>query len=521
MFIAPAASAGTIVNAVPLTPTNMTEFSPTRNDADYAGKYMTIASNPKTGKNLFAYTAYTSVGGVYGYYYGAQVTDSSGPVGAETVLASIASGCAYSGSIQMASAYNPVSGGWVVAYKEGCGDFLWKAQFLNADGSLDGGAVPISSATPDTDNAWQIAVAWNSNAKNFLFAWHNYNSSSNSLPNFIGRVVEPDGTVTGSEIDLMPSLADYNDYGPLSLAYSPESDHYLLVTRIDGEIETQLIGGNGQPIGDYLALSGGDYAPTVAYNSFRDEFAVATEESSGGFYPVNIQRIDASDGSLIGEWETPAPSGIEPYGYRPRIVASACADEYFVSASGDENGENGGQYGYRVAGDLSTSLGSLHYLSSGQSSYAQRVNSTYNQKTNQYWSGWAGSPTGPSSDWDIYASPVTAGTQSAGCASAKSKPKLKKRGTAGATSLRVEVGCGKGTAPCRIRLSGKLKGGSGKLRAKTVKLGRKAKTVTLDYTDPLISELARNGGGRIKVKAKEIGGGTRTIVVTVPASVTG
>jgi len=153
MFIAPAASAGTIVNAVPLTPTNMTEFSPTRNDADYAGKYMTIASNPKTGKNLFAYPGYTSVGGVYGYYYGAQVTDASGPVGPETVLASIASGCAYSGSVQMASAFNPVTGGWVVAYKEGCGDFLWKAQFLNADGALDGSPVTISSPTPDTDSS--------------------------------------------------------------------------------------------------------------------------------------------------------------------------------------------------------------------------------------------------------------------------------------------------------------------------------------------------------------------------------
>jgi len=479
---------------------------------------MTIASNPVNGQNLYAYIG-SSDGGTT-HYYGAQVTNGSGPVGPETVLVSSASGCAYSSSMQMASAHNPVSGGWIVAYREACGeDHHWRAQRLNADGSLSGSPILLGAPITDSDSGVQIDVEWNPNAKNFLFAWHNYNSNSYSVPNFIGRIVEADGTVTGSEIDLMPSLTDYNGYGPLSLSYSPKSDHYLLAALIDGELEIQLLDGNGQPIGDYVPLPDADYAPSVAYNAVRDEFAVATEISSGGSYPVHIQRIDASDGSLIGAWETPAPSGIEPYGYRPRIVASPCADEYFVSATGDDNDENGGQYGYRVAGDLSTSLGSLHYLSSGQSSYAYRVNSTYNQKTNQYWTGWTGASAG--GDWDIYASPVTAGTQRATCASAKSKPKLKKRGTAGATSLRVEVGCGKGTAPCRIRLSGKLKGGSGKLRAKTVKLGSKSKTVKLDYTDPLISEIARNGGGRIKVKAKEIGGGTRTIVVTVPASVTG
>ncbi|MFM8792802.1 MAG: hypothetical protein ACKOFX_10105, partial [Solirubrobacterales bacterium] len=99
------------------------------------------------------------------------------------------------------------------------------------------------------------------------------------------------------------------------------------------------------------------------------------------------------------------------------------------------------------------------------------------------------------------------------------KPSLKKKGTAGATSLKVRVGCAS-AGSCRIKLSGKLVGGKGKVKGVTSK-GSGKRTVTLSYSRKLIRELRRNGGGKIRITSKEVGGGSRSITVTVPAPVTG
>ena len=102
-----------------------------------------------------------------------------------------------------------------------------------------------------------------------------------------------------------------------------------------------------------------------------------------------------------------------------------------------------------------------------------------------------------------------------------SKPSLAKKGTAGGTSARVKLGCG-GSGKCKIELSGKLKGGSGKVVAQTVKVkaGKKA-TVEVRYTQTLIDELNSRGGGKIKLTAKQVGGKSSSIVLVVPSSVTG
>ena len=116
--------------------------------------------------------------------------------------------------------------------------------------------------------------------------------------------------------------------------------------------------------------------------------------------------------------------------------------------------------------------------------------------------------------------PCTSGAWQEG---ASGKPKVKQKGRAGAQSLRVRVQCG-GGAPCRIKLTGALKGGGGKLTGKSVRVGGKGKTVTLKYTDELKrSLLAAGGSGKVRVRAEEIGGGSATTVVRVslPASVTG
>jgi hypothetical protein len=117
--------------------------------------------------------------------------------------------------------------------------------------------------------------------------------------------------------------------------------------------------------------------------------------------------------------------------------------------------------------------------------------------------------------------PCTSGAWQA--ASASGKPTVKQKSRAGARSLKVRVKCG-GTAPCRIKLTGTLKGGGGKLESKTVRVGKGGRTVTLPYTGAMRRSLASNGGkGVARVRAREIGGGSATtsVRISLPESVTG
>lgn len=104
-----------------------------------------------------------------------------------------------------------------------------------------------------------------------------------------------------------------------------------------------------------------------------------------------------------------------------------------------------------------------------------------------------------------------------------SKPSVEPAGGAGSDSLKLKVGCA-GSRACTVKITGKLKGGKGKVVPKTVKVkAGKRTTVKVDYTPTLKSELKRKAGGRIAIKAKQVGGATRTLTVkvTLPKSVTG
>lgn len=121
----------------------------------------------------------------------------------------------------------------------------------------------------------------------------------------------------------------------------------------------------------------------------------------------------------------------------------------------------------------------------------------------------------------IRGTPCTSGAWQEGLPSGK--PTVKQKGRAGKDSLTVRVRCAD-SGPCRIRLSGVLKGGKGKLKSKTVKVRAGGKTVELPYTSLLERELRSKGGsGSVRVRAKEIGGGSASTLVrvTLPDPVTG
>lgn len=83
------------------------------------------------------------------------------------------------------------------------------------------------------------------------------------------------------------------------------------------------------------------------------------------------------------------------------------------------------------------------------------------------------------------------------------------------------MGCG-GIDKCTVKVTGRLKGGSGTIVPKTVKVGAGKKvTVKVRYSQKLIAQLNARGGGKIRLTVREVGGKSRTITLVVPSSVTG
>jgi hypothetical protein len=109
------------------------------------------------------------------------------------------------------------------------------------------------------------------------------------------------------------------------------------------------------------------------------------------------------------------------------------------------------------------------------------------------------------------------------------KPTAKPIGKPGGRFAKVKVGCGSASA-CTLKITGKLKGGNGRVVPKTVLIGgaMRAKagtkrTVRVRYSDVLKRELSAKGRGKIFLKVREVGGKTTTIYlkVALPTPVTG
>ena len=520
-FAAPAAQAASVGPA-----TQITDFSPGRSNSDAAGNYHAVAVNPKTGAQIAFYRAYDGSD----TYLGAQVFTAVGPVGSEHV---VATGNAYAQNFwQYGIAYNPTTGGWLAAYPDDEGDEII-GQLLKADGSNSGS--PFTIGTIASPGYAGLKINWNSQSKKFLVTYTSYYDTVMNA-----RFVTGNGAVSGSQSTAISGLEA--DYCPMDTAYSTKSNTFLALASggcspYPGDRPlVRSLSGSGSPKGSarYLgdAAWSGNYAASVAYNAKRDEFGVMwySRPVNPGNYYLYLQRIKASNGANIGApIEITPPEGMAADGYRVWASASP-SGQYYLTASlvpGTSSYE-AGWYSFKVSGTGETVADSLEEIGNGVSN-VNRPQNLYNPVTGQFLSTFVASECVPgvlsttrstrgqacTDTFNLYFNGVP-GSPSGG------KPTVKKVGTPGGTSAKIKLGCG-GSGKCKIKLSGKLVGGSGKVVPKTVKVeaeGEKSK-VKVTYSQELIDELASNGGGRIKLKAKQVGGKSKTIVLTVPASVTG
>jgi hypothetical protein len=262
---------------------------------------------------------------------------------------------------------------------------------------------------------------------------------------------------------------------------------------------------------------------SITYSKASDRYAVAWSDYDETGGPVLVQLFSASTGNAVGSPVVqPLPATVESSRYRIHIAADEYGSGYTVVSIAEDSSSSSSSKVFTLWLDSSAQpVGTPGWLTDDLA-YAFRPQVTFDRHSGCFRATFIGA-TAPSV-LDIYSAEFgTSGPT--GCSSptpsGKKKPSLGKAGVAGATSLRVKVGCG-GASACRIKLSGKLKGGSGKLDGKTVKVkAGKKKTVKLAYSSGLISELSGRGGSKIKVTAKQVGGKSRTITVAVPDSVTG
>jgi len=509
-------------------PFQMTDWNPQIDQGGSAGKYHATATNPNNGRVL-----------VFGYKfqvatisYFSQVFSANGaPIGDvhEFDFGEAAYGQTYG------AAYNPVTGGWVVSYVNPINDTA-VARFLNADGTADG-AAKVLNTSPVEDCCQSTDIAYSTKDKRFLVAWSEYDSTG--FPT--GRFVSANGTVEGaSEFDLMSSSGDlfWDDYHQLAIDYSPKQDNFGLVVKSypssGGDPYRpwfQLLDSTGSPIGSQRMLQSNNddstQNPDMAYNAARDEYGVIWIDLDETDYPAMFQRIKASDGSSVGaptaqDSFPDNPAGSFSNGIRVKLVAHPTADQYYMTTNAAYFTGIYGEaaiIGWKTNGNGTQVSDSPEWLTTPASYDAPyRAQVTFNAYDCTYLSTYETTTnTVIGADLNVYGSK----TQAARPCKSASKPFLKAKGNGGTDSLMVKVGCADSGA-CRIRLTGKLKGGSGKLVKRTVKVkaGKKS-TVLLGYSDLLRQELASSGGGKIRVTAKEIGGRSSSTTVRVPQSVTG
>ena len=538
--LSPLAAAVAIVAAMVVpavasaAPSKLTNWSPARTDTSASGKWQSVAVNPKNGNQLVVMSEYS----VYAQTrYTAGIWDeNSTQVGSlTTILAPPDTDSTYATPV---GAYNPKTGGWLVVSWNATEDD-YQAQLLNANGTLSG-SPQIISADPDTCCGHNPDIVWDSAKQQFFVAWADYGNFGGGPGQPQGRFVNPTtaAPIGSAPIDLVTNQADFvwDDYHSMQIAYSTKQDGFGVMFR--GKLQTGgywrpyflRLDSDGQPIGTAVTIPSGANGEitngSIAYSKASDRYAVAwSDYTATPLAPVLVQLFDATNGNAIGSpVSQPVPADATSNRLRIHISADEYGSGYAITSTSD-NDTTGTKAAYALWLDADAQpVGTPGWISDGVFD-AVRPQIAFDGHSGCFRTTYLASFDITEQDYNVYSSRFgTSSLAEDDCSkppSGKKKPSLKKAGTAGATSLRVKVGCG-GASACRIKLSGKLKVGSGKLEGKTfkVKAGKK-KTVTLGYTGDLISQLRGRSGAKIKVSAKQVGGKSRTITVRVPDSVTG
>jgi hypothetical protein len=239
-------------------------------------------------------------------------------------------------------AYNAVDNEYLVVWDEG---ELHQGQRVLADLSLAGSPILISDVT-GLKTGGSLAFG----ADRYLTAWADHRSG---LGDIYGQRIAVDGSLLGTEIGIS---AAYEYQGNPALAFGSAEDQWLVVWEDYRDAKWDIIGQFvdrdgiliGEPIPICTESLSSQYYPDVAYNLHDDQFLVVWEDGRNGQDDIYAQRVDASDGSLLGEIRITNQSDDQ---WESAVAYSEATNQYLVVWKDNRDDPDSNIYGRRLNAD--------------------------------------------------------------------------------------------------------------------------------------------------------------------------
>lgn len=195
-------------------------------------------------------------------------------------------------------------GGWMAAWQDGrniSGDEI-HGQLIDGSGAILDADVAIAGASHGQERP---DIACGSSVAGQMAVWMDYRNGTDY--DIFGQQFGVDGSLVGDNIALLPRA---NSQGAPRIAYnSVESDYFVAAHSLESSDGFDVlgihIGSDGSLLGGPFLLSestatGDEGFPSIAYNSWHNEYLVAWHAFTQGSWNIHAQRI-AADGSLQGD----------------------------------------------------------------------------------------------------------------------------------------------------------------------------------------------------------------------------
>jgi hypothetical protein len=232
----------------------------------------------------------------------------------------------------------------------------------------------ISDMGSNVEDAQHAAVAYNSQANEYLVVWHADDKTwplvDGELEIFSARVDAATGLVLGSFVDRVSHMGADGDANSDALnpaiAYNPVANQYFVVWEGDDgsgalandefDIYGQRLDAAAMAVGSTVRLSGGliadgnpgfdAFEPAVAFNATAGEYLVVwRSDETPGFvndeFDVFVQRVTAATGAKSGtnvQISDLGPVSNAAYdALDPTVVSNSQNGDYLVAWWGDDN----------------------------------------------------------------------------------------------------------------------------------------------------------------------------------------
>ncbi len=279
-------------------------------------------------------------------------------------------------------------------------------QIINADGTLYGSDIQICSDGTDQD---EPGVAYDSLNQRFLVAWRDARNTGTSGNHIFGRIVTATGALLGSSDTTICAVAGGQE-SP-SVAFDSGAGHYLTVWD-DGRAAQYIMGRQINPDGTLYsseitispATGQGKYNAKVACDAADRRYLVAWMDGSLGNWDVQGRLVDADSGSLLGSeiLITPdSPSWPED----PPDLAFDSVNKRFLATYADYRAAQPGIYG-RLVTPSGTLSGSSDITITAAGSRQVNPAAAFDDANSRYLVAWE--DTRSVSQYDIYGRMVTA-----------------------------------------------------------------------------------------------------------------